>query len=64
MDIKNAGNEIIKKILKPWIPHNLITEEISGLCGNALLAEMGEIIKYYNIYKSFFLRKVSFCIPP
>ena len=50
MDIKNVGNEIIKKILKPWIPHNLITEEISGLYGNALLAEMGEIIKYYNIY--------------
>lgn len=43
--------EIIKKILKPWIPRNLITEELSGVYGNALLAEFGEIIKYYNIYQ-------------
>lgn len=47
----NFAIEIIKKILKPWIPRNLITEEISGVYGNALLAEFGEIIKYYNIYQ-------------
>lgn len=42
----------VKKILSQWIPNNLITDEIGGLYGNAVLAEMGEIIKYYNIYEN------------
>lgn len=46
------AEEIIRKILKPWIPRNLISEELSGLYGNAVLAEMGQIIEYYNIYSN------------
>lgn len=33
-----------------WVPRNLITEELSGLYGNQVLADMGKIINYYNIY--------------
>ena len=52
MDIKDMATNVVKRILKPWIPKNLITEELSGIYGNAVLAEMGEIIKYYNIYNN------------
>lgn len=44
--------ELVKKILRPWVPKNLITEELSGIYGNAVLAEMGEIIKYYGVYNN------------
>lgn len=47
----NFATDIFKRVLRPWVPRNLITEEISGVYGNALLAEFGEIIKYYNIYQ-------------
>ena len=33
-----------------WVPRNLITEELSGIYGNQVLADMGRIINYYNIY--------------
>lgn len=41
----------IKKILSPWISRNLVLEELGGLYGNTILHEMGEIIKYYDIYR-------------
>lgn len=42
----------IKKILQPWLPRSLVLEELGGLYGNTVLHEMGEIIKYYNIYEN------------
>lgn len=48
----NDTTELIKRILNPWIPQNLILEELSGIYGNSVLAEMGEIIKYYNVYEN------------
>ncbi len=50
--IINLITEPIKKILYPWIPKNLITDELGGLYGDTVLKEMGEIIKYYNIYEN------------
>lgn len=32
------------------VPRNLITQEIEGLYGSRILREMGEIIKYYDVY--------------
>lgn len=34
-----------------WIPRNLIIEELSGIYGNKILQEMGEIITYYDAYE-------------
>lgn len=45
-------NNPIKKILNPWISRNTILAELGGLYGNAILHEMSEIIKYYNIYEN------------
>lgn len=42
----------IKKIISSCIPHNLLIDELGGLYGDTVLAEMGEIIKYYNIYEN------------
>lgn len=33
------------------IPYNLISEELEGLYGSRVLAEMAEIIGYYNVYE-------------
>lgn len=43
---------LIKKILQPWIPKNLITDELGGLYGSSVLSEMGQIIEYYNVYNN------------
>lgn len=42
--------ELVKRVLNPWIPRSLIIDELSGIYGNSVLAEMGEIVKYYNVY--------------
>ena len=34
------------------IPRSLISEELTGLYGNRVLKEMGEIIEYYDIYEN------------
>lgn len=39
-------------LFRSWVPRNLITEEISGLYGSQLLADMGRIITYYDIYNN------------
>lgn len=33
------------------VPQSLISEELEGLYGSTILAEMGEILNYYNIYE-------------
>lgn len=38
-------------LLSPSIPQNLITQELSGLYGSNVLAEMSEIMKYYAIFE-------------
>ena len=42
------------EIFEPYlqIPRNLISEEITGLYGNHVLKEMGEIIQYYDVYEN------------
>lgn len=40
----------VEGLYQNWVPKNLITEEVSGLFGNTVLAEMGKIIHYYDIY--------------
>lgn len=40
----------IKNLLKPFIPRNLIINELDGIYSSALMAEMAEIIRYYDIY--------------
>lgn len=50
MNIIYDSIELIKRILSPWIPNNLITDELTGIYSKAVIAEMGEIIKYYNVY--------------
>lgn len=34
-----------------FIPYNLINSELTGLYGNAVLEDMGKIIKLYNVYE-------------
>lgn len=48
----NGNVNIFNKILKPFIPNNLITDELNGIYSNNVLAEFGEIIKYYDIYEN------------
>ena len=45
-----AFQDFVTSLYKSWVPRNLITEELSGLYGSQVLAEMGQIIKYYDIY--------------
>ncbi len=52
MNFLDGALDIVKKVLEPWVPNNLITEELSGIYGSNVLQEMGEIIKYYNIYNN------------
>ena len=40
------------KIMKPFVPTKLITDELNGIYGESVLTEMGEIIKYYDIYEN------------
>lgn len=40
----------IKNLLKPFIPRDLIINELNGIYSNSLIAEMAEIMKYYDIY--------------
>lgn len=42
----------ISRILEPFIPRSLISEELSGLYGSQVLRELGEINKFYEIYKN------------
>lgn len=46
------NNNLFEKLLKPFVPSSLITEELNGIYSNNILAEMGEIIKYYDIYEN------------
>lgn len=39
-------------LFRVWIPNNLITDELSGIYGSNVLANMEQIIKYYNIYEN------------
>lgn len=53
--LDNAVNKIgstFKAFLKPFIPKNLITEELNGIYSQTLLEEMGEIIHYYDVYEN------------
>lgn len=43
---------VFNKIMKPFIPTNLINEELDGIYSKNILAEFGEIIKYYDIYEN------------
>lgn len=44
-----SGTEIYESYLN--IPRNMISQEIEGLYGSKVLKEMGEIIRYYDIYE-------------
>lgn len=50
--LMNIGNQNEMNFVPvPFIPYNMIKEEINGLFGATLLKEMTEIIRYYNIYE-------------
>lgn len=51
-EIKPQNRVLFKTLLKPFIPRNLITEELNGIYSQSLLEEMAEIIQYYNIYEN------------
>ena len=39
-------------LLNLGVPNNLISEELEGIYGTSVLAELGEIIEYYKIYEA------------
>lgn len=39
------------KFFRLWIPTNLITDELAGIYGSHVLANMQKIIQYYDIYE-------------
>ena len=54
VDQMGSGYDIEQKVdatMYSNIPYNLIQEELEGLYGNRVLAEMQQIIKYYDIYE-------------
>lgn len=54
VDQMGSGYDIEQKVdatMYSNIPYNLIQEELEGLYGNKVLAEMQQIIKYYDIYE-------------
>lgn len=51
-ELEKVTREVATRLLRPFIPTNLITEELNGLYSNSILTEMGEIINYYDIYEN------------
>ena len=47
-----SAQEFFYNMFKPWIPSNLITDELAGIYGSRVLANMGKIIGYYDIYEN------------
>lgn len=45
-------NDFMNTLFRNWVPRNMITEELSGLYGSTVLADMGRIIKFYEIYEN------------
>lgn len=44
--------KFFNKLFRLWIPSNLITEELEGIYGSRVLANMQRIIGYYDVYEN------------
>lgn len=42
---------IISGLMENWVPKSMITEELHGIYGNRVLANMAKILEYYKIYE-------------
>lgn len=51
-EIEAKGKIMLKTLFKPFIPRNLIVDELNGIYSQTLLEEMSEIIQYYDIYEN------------
>lgn len=49
--MSEAMKIVSNSLLNMGVPQNLISEELEGIYGTTVLAELGEIINYYKIYE-------------